>query len=345
MRIIKDDTLTGLLRGMSKVQCEAMLSNLTAALKTLSTQDASLGKGPIFQPLRSGITTAEGNVSLFMPASTTAITGVKVVTLPKRGNIRGVINIFSPDGALKGLLSAVEITAFRTALATMSLLTRCKTIKVNNVVIFGAGKQAEWHARLVTLLFPGQVDRIHIVNRTAGRLDILCDILAEDLSGRQSSTRIERLSLEGLSELEYSNSIKSIIAEADVICCCTPSIMPLFAHADLGLDGSKSIFISLIGSYMPHMQEIDKATLLSGGSKIYVDSRDGCLHESGEIINARVDGSQLIELGECVGDIMSQPGENIIFKCVGMAIMDVVVAQDVLDIAVEVGVGDVIDGF
>lgn len=348
MRIVSEPDLARLLRGLTEDQCHTLLSALVQALQTFSRQQATAGaSGPSFQPPRSSITTDNGSTTLFMPSSNTATTGIKVVTVPRQGDIRGVINIFSPDGGLTGLLSAAEITAFRTALASMALLTRSNSITKSRIAVFGAGKQAEWHARLICLLFGKEVESITLVNRSAGRLDRLCRQLSQDIKESTAHVEVHQLTQEGRTEPQYREDLRALIRDADVICCCTPSTEPLFQHSDLGNTG-RSKFISLIGSYKPHMQEIDGQTLLSGGSKVYVDSREACLHESGEIIKARVTGDRLIELGECDPDqrsIAVPVGENVVFKCVGMGIMDLVIAQTLLDIAAAEGIGSVVEGF
>jgi ornithine cyclodeaminase len=348
MRIVPEADLSRLLRGLTRDQCHTLLSELVQALQTFSSQQATAAtSGPIFQPPRSSITTESGDVTLFMPSSNTTTTGIKVVTVPRQGDIRGVINIFRPDGGLAGLLSASEITAFRTALASMALLTRCNSIKKSRIAVFGAGKQAEWHARLICLLFGEEVEAITLVNRSAGRLDRLCGQLSQDLKERMPHLKIHEITKDGRTKSRYAEELRTLIQDADVICCCTPSTEPLFQHTDLGNTG-RSKFISLIGSYKPHMQEIDGQTLLSGGSKVYVDSREACLHESGEIIRANVKADQLIELGECdpnQKEVVVPAGENVVFKCVGMGIMDLVIAQTLLDIAAAEGIGSVVEGF
>lgn len=106
-----------------------------------------------------------------MPVSNTATTGIKIITAAKAGGLSGVINIFSPAGKLLGLIDAGEITAFRTALAAMSLFVRCSSLKKERVVIMGSGKQAEWHARLALLL--ASVKDVTFVNRSQNRLQDL----------------------------------------------------------------------------------------------------------------------------------------------------------------------------
>ena len=54
---------------------------------------------------------------------------------------------------------------------------------------------------------------------------------------------------------------------------------------------------------------------------------------------------QLIELGELLGDKPFALDGNLVFKCVGLGIMDTVMAGELLRMAQEKGVGLVVDDF
>lgn len=347
MRLVPESALSELLRGLTRAQARQLLDGLSESLTTYSQQTADPdADGPIHQPLRAVFTTSEGNARIFMPAADAHTTSIKVVTVPKQGDIKGTISLYNQDGSLKGLLSAAEITAFRTALASMTLLARATGMSKREIAIFGAGKQAEWHARLAALLFGEDIARITFINRSSARMAEVCRSLAADLKQYWPDLKIEQLAREGASDEEYATALRRVVSGAGVIHCCTPSTQPLFSRADLG-DEPK--FLSMIGSYKPHMQEIDAETLLSGNGRVFVDSKHACLEEAGEIIMAKLDESHLIELGTFFADAQStaaaSKGSNVVFKCVGMGIMDLAVAQNLLDIAVAENIGQDIDGF
>ncbi|GAD95212.1 protein PrnX [Paecilomyces variotii No. 5] len=354
MRLLPEGDLSRLLRSLTQEQCHRLLHVLTESLSSFSAQSTSgSSEKLIHQPLRSHIVTKGNDTSLFMPSSNNATTGIKIVTIPgDGGEIAAVINIFTPNGKLTGLLSAAEVTAFRTALATMTLFTRCSSLKRENIVIFGSGKQAEWHARLAVLLLPQEVKKITFVNRGRQRLERIEKTLLAELRERYPALRTDILAQEGTSD--YAEKLQLELAASDVICCCTPSTAPLFPYSYLKPQAgevSKQRFISLIGSYKPHMQEIDTQTLLTCGEKIYVDSKEACLEESGELINAQVTEGQLIEIGELfgpgkeTGSLSVPAGSNVVFKCVGMGIMDLVIANTLLEISRDLNIGTEMDGF
>ncbi|KAL5000087.1 hypothetical protein BDV10DRAFT_163329 [Aspergillus recurvatus] len=377
MYLLPELAVAQLLRRLTRPQCISFLRTLDTALLTVSAQSSTPDEHLVHQPLRTAITTKDNNLSLFMPVSNTSSTGIKIVTASQSHGIIGVINIFSPKGELLGLLSAAEITAFRTALAVMSLFVRVSGsgiqrerivilgsgIQRERIVILGSGRQAEWHARLALLLCPGEVRRVAFVNRGRKRLEELEEDVISDLKTTCPDVEFTTLSKEGNDD--YEEHLRDELARSDVIFSCTPSTEPNFPYsylAGLGTGASagssKARFISLIGSYRPHMQEIDTETLLSGGGTVYVDSREACLEESGELIRAGMKGDQLVELGELYQgqglgeneDEEPQPvkvaeGRNVVMKCVGMGIMDLVTGKKLLELGRERGIGVEVDGF
>ncbi|KAL4922478.1 hypothetical protein BDW62DRAFT_172598 [Aspergillus aurantiobrunneus] len=348
MYLLPEPAVAKILRQLTQSQCLAFLHTLDEALVTVSAQSTSPeAERLVHQPLRTAITTKDENLSLFMPVSNTANTGIKFVTASKSHGIMGVINIFSPKGELLGLLSAAEITAFRTALTIMSLFVRACELHREKIVILGSGRQAEWHARLALLLLPNQIRRIAFVNRGRKRLDELERDVVADLKRTYPQVTMTTLAKEG--NEDYDERLRSELGLCDVIFSCTPSTEPNFPCSYL--QPFKPRFISLIGSYRPHMQEIDSETLLSGGGKVYVDSKEACLEESGELIRAKITEDQLIELGGLyqtlgeTGPIKVPEGSNVVCKCVGMGIMDLVTGKKLLEVGKEQGVGMEVDGF
>ncbi|KKA20927.1 Proline utilization protein PrnX [Rasamsonia emersonii CBS 393.64] len=338
MLLLPEKELAHLLRRLTTEQCQQLLHALSDALGTFSAQTVSAAEKLIHQPLRSHIVTRDGDTALFMPVSDTSTTGIKIVAIPAQGGgVQGVINVLSPQGKLMGVLSAAEVTAFRTALATMTLFTRCVSLPKRHILIFGSGRQAEWHARLALLLVPDEIETITFVNRGRKRLEKIEHEVLPELRQRYPKITMRVLAKEDTPD--YDTHLRSLLASSDVLFCCTPSTEPLFPYVYLQTTGRQR-FISLIGSYKPHMQEVDTETLLSGGGRVYVDSKEACLEESGELIRAGVREEQLVEIGELFAGgktvtVTPSPGENVVFKCVGMGIMDLVVAKTLLSMAVQ----------
>ena len=66
--------------------------------------------------------------------------------------------------------------------------------------------------------------------------------------------------------------------EADIICTATNASEPLFKKEDV----KKGAHINAIGSFQPHMQELDP--WLIKDARVFVDHRESCLKESGDLI-------------------------------------------------------------
>lgn len=350
MHILSEPNVAQIFRRLTQEKCHEFIDVLSKALVAISAEskpDVPDSEKLIHQPLRTVFATKANNSCIFMPVSDTVSTGVKVVTVAS-GGIQGVINVFSPDGRLQGLLAAAEVTAFRTALASMTLFVRCTSLRKENILVLGCGRQAEWHARLALILYPEHIRQVTFVNRGHQRLEELERDVLVDLRQRYPNIKFATFSKERTADYE-ARLVKELQA-CDVIFSCTPSIEPNFSYSALQ-SAPKQRFISLIGSYKPHMHEIDSETLLSGGGRIYVDSKSACMEESGELNTAKVTEDQLTEMGDLLGELSPEQaldipdGCNVIYKCVGMGLMDLVVGKKVLDVGKEQGLGTHVDGF
>ncbi|KIW23950.1 uncharacterized protein PV07_09696 [Cladophialophora immunda] len=332
MIVLKESDVHSLLSHISVSECHRLLADFHGILRAYSaTKNAPSSEQTIHQPERESIVTRTGNTSLFMPSSITTSTAIKTVTISPKG-LKGCINVFAPDGELLGVLNAEEVTAFRTSLAVMIPYIRWPNTK-RNLVIFGAGRQAEWHLKLALLL--GDVKHVTVVNRSSPRR---MEWLFSDLQQRNPDL-VCRVLLKTAED--FDSQLRECLLSSDIICCCTPSTTPHFPFSYLD---KRSRFISLIGSYKPSMQEVDSETLLSG-EHIYVDTKEGCLVEAGELIKANVQADKLIEIGELQDMRPLQTGGNLIFKCVGMGIMDLVMAGSLLGMAREKSMGLIVDDF
>lgn len=372
MLILTGTDVATILRTLTPADARTLLSTLSAALAAFSTENqqqhnasssssSSSAEQPpppprqIHQPQRTAIVTQPAcDTTLVMPVSNSASTAVKVVTLPSKGPVKGAVSVFGKDGALKGVLNAAELTAFRTALAVMTLLTRwaSKENAVRNVVVFGAGRQVEWHVRLALKLLPVGGDegvrRVTILNRGAARLRELEAGLLAELREAHPDVVFETVAQEGTGAEAYQQKLRAALAGADAVFSCTPSTEPLFTAAHLGGDvKEKTRFMSLIGSYKPEMQEVD-GTTLRAAKRMWVDAKEECLVESGELIREGIKPEELTEVGELYakGDEKRVEEKGLtLFKCVGFGLMDLVVGDALVELAGRLGKGVTVEGF
>ena len=294
---------------------------------------------------------------------------------------RGSLTLLTNDGTPYGFLAAEELTAFRTALVSTFMLT--KRTNVHSITVFGAGKQAVWHIRLALLLRPSEIHHVDIVNRSFARAkSIMHDFYrsTEWEAIRLANPKLQ-FSIVSSEYGEYQRLLKEHVRKADVIFCCTPSTSPLFPHEFLtSSEGrKKGRYISAIGSYRPHMVELHPEILRQAvtpehkhhhhrhadkGGVIIVDSLTSCLKEAGEVIQAEIGGEQLVEMGELMMvkkasmreiEMGTGDGEqglknwlqkgNVIFKSVGIGLMDICVGEDLVALTKERKIGTHVDGF
>jgi ornithine cyclodeaminase/alanine dehydrogenase-like protein (mu-crystallin family) len=115
------------------------------------------------------------------------------------------------------------------------------------------------------------------------------------------------------------DELATLISTADIICTMTSSTTPLFSGPV-----KPNTAIILIGSYKPVMHEIPSSVLAKGmvdGQKLVVDSREACLREAGELIDAQVKEEDVVELGQVLsgGTIgQEEKGGVFIFKSVSL---------------------------
>lgn len=355
MLLLPRQELGQLLRCLTRQECCQLVDILSKSMVELHRNEKrERAERSIAQPMRTIITNEKGDRNLFMPSSNGSISGAKIISRSGGGgDLNGILNIFETDGRQIGILSAGEFTAFRTALVTMIMFAHSPVPK-RNVVIFGAGMVAAWHARLAVLLFPDEIQSLTFISRGRKGLDRLALETVPDIC--QVSTKLVILTLSQDGDPDYDSTLRKSVVQSDAIFGCTSATSPLFPYSYLDPQQhevpSMSRFISLAGSCNPHMQEVDTDTLLSGGQVVFVDSKAACLEESGEIIRAKMVEDELIEMGEVFG-LEKGPGErlavlegqNLVFKSVGVGYMDLVVGREVFKIAASKGAGVYFENF
>ncbi|ANZ76121.1 BA75_02450T0 [Komagataella pastoris] len=333
MLVLREKDVQEVLKGLDPKEIKEFQVELASSL-------ADYNKNPSLIPQRI-VASTDAAVHLFMPSLGKNI-GLKALTGSSHG-FKGIVTLLDgDDGTPIGILNASTLTAFRTALATTLALS--KTFKTDDdidrkaLTVFGSGPQAFWHVKLALILYPS-VTTVIVVNRSqeSGAK------LVNDLKSEFQTVSYE---LHLLNEPEvYSKAVH----RSSIIFGCIPSTEPAIKFKDLST--TSKTFIGLIGSYKPHMKEVDDETidfLVSSNSKILIDSYEHTKHEAGELQS--VDTKYLIELGEIwETDSFSIESVNntpvVLSKIVGLSIMDVSVGADILSRASKLHIGINIDDF
>jgi thiomorpholine-carboxylate dehydrogenase len=105
-----------------------------------------------------------------------------------------------------------------------------------------------------------------------------------------------------------------------VIVTATNSTTPVLKGAWL----KHGCHVNAIGACRPDWRELDDAAMKGG--VVFVDSREGAMKESGDVILSRAD--VYAELGEALaGKLPARANETTIFKSLGMAVEDIAAAM------------------
>lgn len=276
--------------------------------------------------------------ALYMPSADLIgeVTAVKVVTIfpnnPSQGKptTQGVVLLSdAKNGEHLAMLNASYLTRLRTG-ALSGIATDYLARKDSKVLtVIGTGAMA--FEQVLAVLAVRDIKRIVLVNRTTSKAEQFGQKLAEF----------------GVTiPYEVFKDVSAAVGEADIICCATRSNEPVFNGCDL----KTGTHINGVGSYLPHMLEMDIATITKS-SKIVVDDLDGVKGEAGELMHAVEIGEWSFdqvhgEIGALVTGAVKgrQCKEEItLFKSVGAAYYDLAVAKGVYLNAKKQGIGTEIE--
>lgn len=295
---------------------------MNEAINTMQEAFASYSDGSSYVPQRyiSGI----NKLNLFLKPAYSEKLGriaVKIITqktdgeLEKTPAILGVVMLIDiKTGAILSMMDGAYITALRTGAAS-GIATRLLAKKdAETLAIFGCGVQGKTQLEAVCNVKDIKEVQLYDLNTTAAQ---------------KLKTEMEE---------EFNISIRIVhdirdLEKADIICTATDTAKPLFSLHDI----SKGTHINAIGSYQPHMQEIDPEIIRN--ARLFVDSRESVLKESGDLIKPINDGlltEEIIkaEIGELINKKTTGRENNnevTIFKSVGLGVQDLFMASKIYD--------------
>ena len=264
---------------------------------------------------------ASGGSLLLMPAwNPGGALGLKVVTVFPDNALRGLpavsasyLLLDAGTGKPRALLDGEELTLRRTGAASALASRYLSAPDAARLLIVGTGRLAPHLLESHLLVRP--IREVRIWGRNAAH--------ARALAG---SVGRPDLAVEAVEDLEAATRW------ADIVSCATLSQRPLVLGAWL----KPGQHLDLVGAFTPAMCEVDDAAIAR--CELFVDTRDGALSESGELVGAIERGiieraavrAELSEIGH--GSFKRSGGRAItLFKSVGTALEDLVAAQLVLD--------------
>ena len=218
------------------------------------------------------------------------------------------------DGKPVAVMDGTELTLRRTACTSALAADYLVKKNVDTLLMIGTGNLA-----------PHMI-KAHCVVRNYSRI----------LIWGRNEEKAKRLALSlniKDKEIVAKNDLKKALNVADVISCATLTQKPLI----MGDWIKPGQHLDLVGAFTPDMAEADSKAIAM--SKIVVDTYEGALSESGEIINALKEGrikkkhilSDLRELVLEEKDIRKDSNDITLFKSVGTALEDLAAAKLVIE--------------
>ena len=294
-------------------------------------------------PLRSNLNIPEyKGQCLFMNgyAAPAKALGVKIVSVYPENinkNLTSVpatmVLVDAETGMVNSLLDGTYLTRLRTG-AISGLATDILSRKDSKIfALFGTGGQAV--TQLEAVLTVRKIEEVRVFDVFSERAVEFAKKMSDKFSKKFNNVKIYAV-----------KTSDEAVENADIITTVTTSKKPVF-NAD---KVKANVHINGVGSYTPEMIEIPGEILVKA-NKIYVDTIDGAVNESGDLITPiskglikkeKING----ELGEVInGKIKGRENDNemTFFQTTGSAVLDLVAAQKIYEIAKEKGIGQIVD--
>lgn len=297
---------------ISKITMSQAISAMEQAFRLISENKAVI-------PLRINMHMPEVNAdSLVMPVYSSELNqyAVKTVSLNFDNHLRklplihSVLTLFDAlSGKPLARMDAEILTALRTGAGGGLSAKRLAIPDAKCLVAFGAGIQSEYQIRSILAVRP--INKVYIITRSSDKVNDL----------------VAKLKKEYYCEFIATES-KEMLNEADIISTATTATSPLFDKEPL----KPHVHIIAVGSYKPSLVELGPSIIKH--SIVFVDEKLACLKEAGDLINAvnnglHINNKTIYELGEEISDYSQFQSTQTVFKSVGNAIQDLVIASHI----------------
>jgi ornithine cyclodeaminase len=266
------------------------------------------GLDPATDPARAAVDLANGQF-LLMPAQTPSAAGVKIVTVapdnPNHGlpRIQAAYLLFDQQTlTLQAIIDGTALTTLRTPAVSIAAVLDRLPHRALRVAVVGAGPQAVGHVTTLAAVRPLEEATYLVRQPSRAPLD------ARELG---------------------SPHAEQILRSADVAVCATSARSPVFDSALLRDDA----VVIAVGSHEPDARELDAALLAR--ASVVVEDVPTALREAGDVVLAVADGAldpaDLMPMRDIVTGAITTPADRpLVFKSVGMAWQDLVIATAVV---------------
>jgi ornithine cyclodeaminase len=311
---------------------------MSAVIEAMKAAFNQFSAGQADVPLRSRILLPQQNgVALFMPAylPQSDDLAVKVVTVFPNNIQQGqpiiyatVLVLDTVTGRPLAMLEGSALTAIRTGAGAGAATDLLARPDAETATIIGSGVQARTQLEAVCTVRPIRTVWLYSPNEQHAQA------FAAEMAGQGPIP----------TDIRPVSTVNEAVEAADIICTATTSSNPVFDGRAL----KPGTHINAVGSYMPHMQEVDITTIRR--ALVVVDSRESVMAEAGDLI-APLQAGEITEshihaeLGEIVAgtkDGRTSPDQITYFKSCGLAVQDAAAARVALQNALRLNLGTVV---
>ena len=288
-------------------------------------------------PLRTNIQAPKyDGCFLFMPAYVEEMdtASLKVINIFPHNIDNGIpsspAQVFLIDGTtgiVTAVLDGTYVTQLRTGAASGAAFDVLAKKHCESGALIGTGGQAA--TQLEAMIAVRDLKEVRVFDLNFERTKAFAERMQEEL--KEYGTKITAV-----------KTSDEAVEDADLLITVTPSSKPVFDASKVKAGAT----ISCVGAYQPHMQEMDPEILVRA-SKIYFDSQEAVLSESGDILIPLE--KRMITKDDFTGDLgnvikgeltgRENDDEIIVFETVGVATQDLVTAKVIYEKAVNAGIG------
>ena len=299
---------------------QQQLLNMREVIDEVAESLKAFSEGETETPLRYSIPFNEDNRYLVMPALSDAlkIVGLKTVTFapknPEKGKstISGSVILSDYEtGETLSVLDGGYLTKIRTGAISGVATKYLSRENANTLCVIGAGEQAE--GLIAAVLAVRNINTIHFASRTIEKAERLA---------KQTKDLYDV-------NVEVFEDANQAIEGTDIVVTATNSSTPVF---DRTLD--PGVHLNAVGSFKADMQELPTESMMVA-NKIVVESTEAAMEETGDLKIPEQEGVLTQDMLHAeLGDIVAgrkqgrtDEKEVTLFKSVGLAIVDIVVAN------------------
>jgi ornithine cyclodeaminase/alanine dehydrogenase len=251
--------------------------------------------------------------------------GAKIFGMGRSKTVNYIIVLLDQEtGMVAGLVDGNLVTAYRTAATSAAAIDRIAPPRSAVLGVLGSGLEAQMHVRAIAAVRP--ISSLNVFSPTPARREAFADTFGRELGVPCTAV----------------DSARAAVDSASLVLAAARSFdeTPIL----LGEWLEPGMTVVSIGSTLPEQREIDTRTV-EICDLIVCDAVEEVIEETGDMLAAKAAGvdfeQKIVSLNDLMCGAVSDrlaSAQLPMFKSIGAAIQDVIVAELVLERAIERGI-------